>query len=46
MCSGHYLIANNLISTYDLLYKILKKPVINTELTIDDVVEKASIKNH
>ena len=41
MCSGHYLIANNLISTYDLLYKILKKPVINTELTIDDVVEKA-----
>lgn len=41
MCSGQYWLANNLISTYDLLYKILKKPVINTKLTIDDVVQMA-----
>ena len=41
MCSGQYWLANNLISTYDFLYKILKKPVINTELTIDDVVQMA-----
>lgn len=40
-CNGHYWIANNLISTYDLLYKILKKPVINTKLTLDDVIAKA-----
>lgn len=40
-CGGHYMMASNLISTYDLLYKVLKKPVINTKLTLEDVVEKA-----
>ena len=44
-CSGHYTLANNLISVYDLLYKVLKKPVIDTELTIDDVIEMAKYQN-
>lgn len=40
-CTGHYMIANNLISTYDILYKILKKPVINENIDLNMVIEKA-----
>ncbi|MBR1416215.1 MAG: glycosyltransferase [Bacilli bacterium] len=41
VCEGHYFLANNLISTYDFLYKILKKKTIKDNISIDDVVNKA-----
>lgn len=49
-CTGHYILANDLMSVYDILYSILKKPAINTHLTLDDVIEsakyQASLKNN
>lgn len=48
-CHNHYILANNLISMYDFLYKVLKKSVIKENIDLDKVVEMAkkhsSLKN-
>lgn len=44
-CTGHYIISNNLISVYDILYKILKKPVIEENIDLNMVIEKAKYQN-
>ena len=41
MCNGHYSIANNIISSYNLLSKVMKKQVINMNVNLNDVIKKA-----
>ena len=45
MCRGHYFIANNIISFYNLLSKVMKKKVINMNTDINDVIKKAKYQS-
>ena len=40
-CEKHYIVVNNLISTYNILHKLLKKPVISKNIDINIVIEAA-----